>query len=94
MAHSQLLKAIKSDIEGIPLLAKSLDRVRHDANESQRAKEAKHRQRVVVWLSPLSFRQTEAKILESRQEETGLWLLREQRFRDWALVLANHGDDF
>ena len=43
MAHSQLLKAIKSDIEGIPLLAKSLDRVRHDANESQRAKEGEHR---------------------------------------------------
>ncbi|KAJ6517615.1 hypothetical protein DFH09DRAFT_1332314 [Mycena vulgaris] len=46
-------------------------------------REAKKRDEIIKWYSPLNFSPRQAEIINTRQPETGLWLLEDPNFKVW-----------
>lgn len=61
-----------------------LDEVNKKFDDSAARQHSEETQKIISWVSPLSFHATHYSILESGQTGTGAWFLEHQTYRKWA----------
>ncbi|KAJ7242067.1 hypothetical protein C8J57DRAFT_1477581 [Mycena rebaudengoi] len=62
-----------------------LESVQDAAKSQQRYQDSTERDVLIEWLSPLNFFPRHADIFSARQPGTGVWLLEDERFKDWKI---------
>ncbi|KAL8716489.1 MAG: hypothetical protein Q9225_006190 [Loekoesia sp. 1 TL-2023] len=72
----KLTQAIKADTAGI-------DTIKERVSELHISEDAKRRQEILRWFSPLNFFKTQQDIFRRREEGTGKWLIDSPDFQDW-----------
>ncbi|KAL8940049.1 MAG: hypothetical protein Q9216_003023 [Gyalolechia sp. 2 TL-2023] len=76
MPCSKLNQAIKADTAGIGT-------IKEHVSELHAKDDAKRREQVLEWFSPLNFFKAQQNILRRREEDTGKWLIDLPAFQEW-----------
>ncbi|KAL7791368.1 hypothetical protein V8C37DRAFT_382899 [Trichoderma ceciliae] len=75
---------LQNNIADLAKLAnRKLDQISDKVEHSEARSRDADTQKIIHWISPLSFRVRHLSVLESVQPGTGIWLLEHGTFRDW-----------